>query len=127
LDQIDAETHYAPLARTDAVLICVPTPLSATREPDLGPLLSASRTLAEIAQQGQLIVLESTTYPGTTREQVAPLLEARGLKVGRDVNLAFSPERVDPGAPTSRCATRPRSSAGSPRRAPTAPSPCTRP
>jgi len=97
LDQIDAETHYAPLARTDAVLICVPTPLSANREPDLGPLLSASRTLAEIAQQGQLIVLESTTYPGTTREQVAPLLEARGLKVGRDVNLAFSPERVDPG------------------------------
>jgi UDP-N-acetyl-D-glucosamine dehydrogenase len=97
LDQIDAETHYAPLARTDAVLICVPTPLSANREPDLGPLLSASRALAEIAQQGQLIVLESTTYPGTTREQVQPLLEARGLKVGRDVNLAFSPERVDPG------------------------------
>jgi UDP-N-acetyl-D-glucosamine dehydrogenase len=97
LDQIDAETHYAPLARTDAILICVPTPLSANREPDLGPLLSASRALAEIAQQGQLIVLESTTYPGTTREQVLPLLEARGLKVGRDVNLAFSPERVDPG------------------------------
>ncbi len=97
LDQIDAETHYAPLARTDAVLICVPTPLSPNREPDLGPLLSASRALADIAQQGQLIVLESTTYPGTTREQVQPLLEARGLKVGRDINLAFSPERVDPG------------------------------
>jgi UDP-N-acetyl-D-glucosamine dehydrogenase len=97
LDQIDADTHYAPLARTDAVLICVPTPLSANREPDLGPLLSASRALADIAQQGQLIVLESTTYPGTTREQVQPLLEARDLKVGRDINLAFSPERVDPG------------------------------
>ncbi len=97
LDQIDAETHYAPLARADAVLICVPTPLSANREPDLGPLLSAGRGLAEIAQRGQLIVLESTTYPGTTREQLQPLLEAQGLKVGRDVNLAFSPERVDPG------------------------------
>ena len=97
LDQIDADTHYAPLARADAVLICVPTPLSANREPDLGPLLSAGRGLAEIAQRGQLIVLESTTYPGTTREQLQPLLEAQGLKVGRDVNLAFSPERVDPG------------------------------
>jgi UDP-N-acetyl-D-glucosamine dehydrogenase len=97
LDQIDAETHYAPLTRTDAVLICVPTPLSPNREPDLGPLLSASRALAEIAQQGQLIVLESTTYPGTTREQVQPLLETWGLKVGRDINLAFSPERMDPG------------------------------
>jgi UDP-N-acetyl-D-glucosamine dehydrogenase len=96
-DQIDAQTHYAPLARTDAVLICVPTPLTANREPDLGPLLSATRGLAEIAQQGQLIVLESTTYPGTTREQVLPLLEAHGLKVGQDINLAFSPERVDPG------------------------------
>ena len=79
------------------MLICVPTPLSANREPDLGPLLSAGRGLAEIAQRGQLIVLESTTYPGTTREQLQPLLEAQGLKVGRDVNLAFSPERVDPG------------------------------
>ena len=97
LDQIDAEAYYAPLARTDAVLICVPTPLTANREPDLGPLLGASRALAEIVQQGQLIVLESTTYPGTTREQVQPLLEACGLKVGRDINLAFSPERVDPG------------------------------
>jgi UDP-N-acetyl-D-glucosamine dehydrogenase len=96
-DQIDAQTHYAPLARADAVLICVPTPLTPNREPDLSPLLSATRALAEIAQQGQLIVLESTTYPGTTREQVLPLLEARGLKVGEDINLAFSPERVDPG------------------------------
>ena len=97
LDQIDAQTHYAPLARADAVLICVPTPLTPNREPDLGPLLGAGRMLAEIAQQGQLIVLESTTYPGTTREQLQPLLEARGLKVGQDINLAFSPERVDPG------------------------------
>ena len=97
VDRIDAQTHYAPLAGADAVLICVPTPLTPNREPDLGPLLGASRALAEIVQRDQLIVLESTTYPGTTREQVQPLLEARGLKVGEDVYLAFSPERVDPG------------------------------
>ena len=97
LDRIDAQTHYAPLAGADAVLICVPTPLTSNREPDLGPLLGASRQLAEVVQAGQLVVLESTTYPGTTREQVQPLLEARGLKVGEDVYLAFSPERVDPG------------------------------
>jgi UDP-N-acetyl-D-glucosamine dehydrogenase len=96
-DRIDAQTHFAPLARTDAILICVPTPLTANREPDLGALLAAARAVAEIAQQDQLIVLESTTYPGTTREQVQPLLETHGLEVGRDINLAFSPERVDPG------------------------------
>jgi UDP-N-acetyl-D-glucosamine dehydrogenase len=97
LDQIEATTDFAELAAADAVLICVPTPLTANREPDLGPLLSASRALADVIEPGQLVVLESTTYPGTTREQVQPLLEARGLRVGRDVNLAFSPERVDPG------------------------------
>jgi UDP-N-acetyl-D-glucosamine dehydrogenase len=97
LGQIEATTDFAALAAADAVLICVPTPLTANREPDLGPLLGATRALAEVAEPGQLIVLESTTYPGTTREQVQPLLEARGLKVGEDVNLAFSPERVDPG------------------------------
>jgi UDP-N-acetyl-D-glucosamine dehydrogenase len=96
-ERIDAQTHYASLAAADAVLICVPTPLTSNREPDLGPLLAASRALAEIVQTGQLVVLESTTYPGTTREQVQPLLEARGLKVGEDIYLAFSPERVDPG------------------------------
>jgi UDP-N-acetyl-D-glucosamine dehydrogenase len=96
-DQLDAHTDYEPLSGVDAVLICVPTPLTANREPDLGPLLGATRALAEVAQSGQLIVLESTTYPGTTREQVQPLLEAKGLRVGDDINLAFSPERVDPG------------------------------
>jgi UDP-N-acetyl-D-glucosamine dehydrogenase len=96
-DRIDAQTYFAPLARTDAILICVPTPLTANREPDLGALLAATRSVAEIAQQDQLIVLESTTYPGTTREQVQPMLETHGLVVGRDINLAFSPERVDPG------------------------------
>ncbi|MGI8715781.1 MAG: nucleotide sugar dehydrogenase [Solirubrobacteraceae bacterium] len=95
--RIEASTHFAPLARTDAVLICVPTPLTSNREPDLRPLLGAAKALGAVVQRGQLIVLESTTYPGTTREQMLPLLEHRGLKVGDGLNVAFSPERVDPG------------------------------
>src|SRR5438876_5469840 len=95
--RIHATTRYARLAKADAVLICVPTPLSPNREPDLGPLLDATRALAEVLQPDQLVVLESTTYPGTTRERVAPLLEESGLAAGRDFQLAFSPERVDPG------------------------------
>ena len=94
---ISATTRYARLAKADAVLVCVPTPLTSNREPDLGPLIDASRALAEVLQAGQLVVLESTTYPGTTRERVAPLLEESGLAAGRDFHLAFSPERVDPG------------------------------
>jgi UDP-N-acetyl-D-glucosamine dehydrogenase len=77
--------------------VCVPTPLTRNREPDLGPLIDSTRALAEVLQAGQLVVLESTTYPGTTRERVAPLLEESGLVAGRDFHLAFSPERVDPG------------------------------
>jgi UDP-N-acetyl-D-glucosamine dehydrogenase len=95
--RIEATTRFAALARCDAVLICVPTPLTANREPDLTLLLSASRALAEVLQAGQLVVLESTTYPGTTRERVAPILAESGLVAGADFNLAFSPERVDPG------------------------------
>jgi UDP-N-acetyl-D-glucosamine dehydrogenase len=95
--RIHASTHYARLAKADAVLVCVPTPLTRNREPDLGPLLDSTRALAEVLQQDQLVVLESTTYPGTTRERVAPLLEESGLAAGRDFHLAFSPERVDPG------------------------------
>jgi UDP-N-acetyl-D-glucosamine dehydrogenase len=96
-DRLHAGTRYAPLAKADAVLVCVPTPLTSNREPDLGPLVDSSRSLAEVLQTGQLVVLESTTYPGTTRERVAPLLEESGLAAGRDFHLAFSPERVDPG------------------------------
>src|SRR5947209_889983 len=96
-ERIHATTRYARLAKADAVLICVPTPLSPNREPDLGPLLDATRALAEVLQADQLVVLESTTYPGTTRERVAQLLEESGLAAGRDFHLAFSPERVDPG------------------------------
>ncbi len=97
LDRISASTHAQPLARCDAVLICVPTPLTANREPDLGPLRAAGEALAGVLQSGQLVVLESTTFPGTTREHLTPILERSGLVAGRDFNLAFSPERVDPG------------------------------
>ncbi len=97
-ERIHATTRYARLERADAVLVCVPTPLTRNREPDLGPLLDATRALADVLQAGQLVVLESTTYPGTTREQVLPILEEEsGLAAGRDFHLAFSPERVDPG------------------------------
>jgi UDP-N-acetyl-D-glucosamine dehydrogenase len=92
-----ATTRPAALALADAVIICVPTPLTPNREPDLTPLLDAGRTLASVLQPGQLVVLESTTYPGTTRERLAPLLEESGLAAGRDFALAFSPERIDPG------------------------------
>ncbi len=96
-DRIHATTDYAELSRADSVLICVPTPLTLNREPDLGPLIDATRALARVLRAEQLVVLESTTYPGTTRERVAPLLEESGLAAGRDFHLAFSPERVDPG------------------------------
>jgi UDP-N-acetyl-D-glucosamine dehydrogenase len=94
---IHATTRYSRLAKADAVVVCVPTPLTRNREPDLGPLIDSTRALAEVLQSDQLVVLESTTYPGTTRERVAPLLEESGLAAGRDFHLAFSPERVDPG------------------------------
>jgi UDP-N-acetyl-D-glucosamine dehydrogenase len=96
-ERIHASTRYARLAKADAVLVCVPTPLTPNREPDLGPLIDSTRALAEVLQAGQLVVLESTTYPGTTRERVAPILEESGLAAGREFHLAFSPERVDPG------------------------------
>jgi UDP-N-acetyl-D-glucosamine dehydrogenase len=96
--RIEAHTEFAPLAAADAVLICVPTPLTRNREPELGPLSDAARALGAVLQRGQLVVLESTTYPGTTRDRLVPLLEEHsGLKMGAEVNVAFSPERVDPG------------------------------
>jgi UDP-N-acetyl-D-glucosamine dehydrogenase len=95
--RIKATTRYADLAGTEAVIIAVPTPLTRNREPDLGPLLDSSQAVAGVLQAGQLVVLESTTYPGTTREQLVPLLEESGLGAGRDFHVAFSPERVDPG------------------------------
>jgi len=93
----EATTMPRRLALADAIIVCVPTPLTPNREPDLGPLMSAAATVSDVLQRGQLIVFESTTYPGTTRERVLPLLEETGLKAGSDFHLAFSPERVDPG------------------------------
>jgi UDP-N-acetyl-D-glucosamine dehydrogenase len=90
-------TRYAELAKVDAVVVAVPTPLTRNREPDLQPLIASGTALAGVLQAGQLVVLESTTYPGTTRERFAPLLEESGLAAGRDFHLAFSPERIDPG------------------------------
>jgi UDP-N-acetyl-D-glucosamine dehydrogenase len=97
LERVSVSTGYERLGEVEAVLVCVPTPLSVNREPDLGPLVDSMHGLAKVLKEGQLVVLESTTYPGTTRERVAPLLEESGLAVGSDFHLAFSPERVDPG------------------------------
>ena len=95
--RLTAGEAYEPLAGADAVIICVPTPLSRNREPDLEPLIESGRRLGEVLRAGQLVVLESTTYPGTTRERLLPLLERSGLTAGTDFHLVFSPERVDPG------------------------------
>jgi UDP-N-acetyl-D-glucosamine dehydrogenase len=97
LPRFEPTTMTRRLHLADAVLICVPTPLTVHREPDLQPLLSAASAIAGVLRRGQVIVVESTTYPGTTRERVLPLLEETGLSAGRDFALAFSPERVDPG------------------------------
>jgi len=94
---LTATTDYDAVRETDAVIIAVPTPLTRNREPDLSIVFAAAAKLAERLRQGHLIVLESTTYPGTTREEVLPILAGSGLEVGKDFFLAFSPERVDPG------------------------------
>lgn len=96
------------LAECDALLICVPTPLNASRDPDLTYIESTSRSIAAALRPGQLIVLESTTYPGTTRDVVKPILEQTGLAAGRDFFLAFSPEREDPGNPNFTAHTIPK-------------------
>jgi UDP-N-acetyl-D-glucosamine dehydrogenase len=94
---ISASTDYDILREVEAILIALPTPLSRQREPDLSIVLNAARQVASRLQKGQLVVLESTTYPGTTREEILPILETSGLTVGEGFHLAFSPERVDPG------------------------------
>jgi UDP-N-acetyl-D-glucosamine dehydrogenase len=94
---IDITSDYDALKEAGAILIALQTPLSAQREPDLSIVVGAVADIAPRLQKGQLVVLESTTYPGTTRERLLPMLESSGLKVGEDFHLAFSPERVDPG------------------------------
>ncbi len=94
---VRGSTDFDELAGADAISICVPTPLSKTRDPEMSHILAAVKEIAPRLRKGQTIILESTTYPGTTREVILPILEATGLKVGEDFFLAFSPERVDPG------------------------------
>jgi UDP-N-acetyl-D-glucosamine dehydrogenase len=111
-DRLHPTTRIADLASAEAVAIAVPTPLTRNREPDLGPLMAAGSALAGVLQQGQLVVLESTTYPGTTRDSLVPLLEESGLAAGRDFHVAFSPERVDPGRTDFTMRTTPKLVAG---------------
>jgi len=96
----NATTDFDELAEMDVISICVPTPLSKTRDPDMTYVVRATQDVARRLRKGQLVILESTTYPGTTDELVCPELEASGLTVGEDFYLAFSPERVDPSNPT---------------------------
>jgi UDP-N-acetyl-D-glucosamine dehydrogenase len=95
--RLRAETDYATVAELDALAICVPTPLSKTRTPDISYIVAAAESVAQNLQPGQLVVLQSTTYPGTTEEIVLPILERSGLRVGSDFFLGYAPERVDPG------------------------------
>jgi UDP-N-acetyl-D-glucosamine dehydrogenase len=97
---LDATTDFSVVRELDTINICVPTPLRKTKDPDMSYIVSAVESIATFLHPGMLIILESTTYPGTTDEVVQPLLETTGLKAGVDFFLAFSPERVDPGNPT---------------------------
>ena len=94
---LSATTNYDAVRDADAIVVALPTPLSANREPDLTIVMSAAREVGRRLRTGQLVSLESTTYPGTTREEVLPILAGSGLEVGKDFYLAFSPERIDPG------------------------------
>ncbi|OLT28911.1 UDP-N-acetyl-D-glucosamine dehydrogenase [Nocardiopsis sp. CNR-923] len=103
-----ATTDAACLARTRTIVICVPTPLSSEGGPDLGAVTSSAKAIAAHLAPGTLVILESTTYPGTTEEVVRPILEESGLVAGADFHLAFSPERIDPGNPTFGVANTPK-------------------
>jgi UDP-N-acetyl-D-glucosamine dehydrogenase len=97
---VEATTDYGVVADLDALTICVPTPLSKTRTPDISFVVAAAEAVAEQLSPGQLVVLQSTTYPGTTEEIVRPILERTGARAGEDFHLGYAPERVDPGNPT---------------------------
>ena len=97
--RLRATTDFSHLSECDAIIICVPTPLRKTKEPDVSYILAAAEEIAQRLRRGHLIILESTTYPGTTDEVLLPMFEAKGLKLDEDFLLAFSPERVDPGNP----------------------------
>jgi len=95
--QLLATNSYDDLSNADVICICVPTPLTKTREPDLSYVVTVSENISKVLKPSQIIILESTTYPGTTRELIQPILQRSGLQAGKDFYLAFSPERVDPG------------------------------
>src|ERR1051325_6849617 len=97
--RLRATTDFSHLSECDAIIICVPTPLRKTKEPDVSYILAAAEEIEKRLRRGHLIILESTTYPGTTDEVLLPMFEAKGLKLDEDFLLAFSPERVDPGNP----------------------------
>jgi UDP-N-acetyl-D-glucosamine dehydrogenase len=103
-----ATADFGRLGEADAIIICVPTPLTEAREPDLSYIVKSAEAVAARLRRGQLVILESTTYPGTTSEVVKPILEAGGLRAGRDFFLAFSPEREDPGNPSFSAPTIPK-------------------
>jgi UDP-N-acetyl-D-glucosamine dehydrogenase len=103
-----ATSDYAQLARADAIFVCVPTPFDRSKAPDLTFIVDAATRLMPVLARGQLILLESTTYPGTTEEVLVPILERSGLKAGTDFHVAFSPERIDPGNRTNTIANTPK-------------------
>lgn len=105
---LKATTDFAVIRELDAISICVPTPLRKTKDPDVSYIIAALEEIAKYLHKDMLIVLESTTYPGTTRELMLPKLEESGLKVGQDFYLAFSPERVDPGNPVYKTKNTPK-------------------
>jgi len=111
-ERFTASDEYRALAACDAVVVCVPTPLTDHREPDLSYLIAAAGSLSRVLHEGRLVVIESTTYPGTTRERLLPILEESGLAAGKDFNLAFSPERIDPGRTDYTIRTTPKVVAG---------------
>src|ERR687884_1174951 len=98
-ERLHATTNFDELSACDAIIICVPTPLRKTKEPDISYILAAASEIQKRLRRGQLVILESTTYPGTTDEVLLPMFEEKGLKLDEDFLLAFSPERVDPGNP----------------------------
>ncbi len=106
--KLHASTDFGVIAELDTVDICVPTPLRKTKDPDMSYIVSSCQEIAKYLHPGMLVILESTTYPGTTDELLLPMFEAAGLRAGRDFFLCFSPERVDPGNPTYRTANIPK-------------------
>lgn len=107
-ERFAATTDFSRIAEVDAILLCVPTPLTKQREPDLQFIVRTGEDIARFLRRGQLVVLESTTYPGTTRDVLRPILERSGLRCGHDFYLAYSPEREDPGNPRYSTATIPK-------------------